>query len=38
MEFVTAVFNGYGGIIITDSLEESIAVVNAYARAYGNND
>ena len=30
-EFVTAVFNGYGGIIITDSLEESIAVVNAYA-------
>jgi len=29
--FVEAVFSGYGGIIITDSLEESIEFVNEYA-------
>lgn len=30
-EFVTAVLSGYGGAIITDSLDESIAFVNEYA-------
>lgn len=30
-EFVTTNFNTYGGIILTDSLEESIAFVNEYA-------
>ncbi len=30
-EFVTTNFNTYGGAIITDSLEESIAFVNEYA-------
>lgn len=30
-EFVTTVFNTYGGAIITDSLEESIEFVNEYA-------
>ncbi len=30
-DFVTAVLSGYGGAIITDSLDESIAFVNEYA-------
>lgn len=30
-DFVTTVFNNYGGAIITDSLEESIKFVNDYA-------
>ena len=30
-QFVEAVFNGYGGIILTQSLQESIEVVNIYA-------
>nr|NNM89780.1 histidinol dehydrogenase [Bacilli bacterium] len=30
-EFVTTVMNRYGGIVVTASLEESIAFVNAYA-------
>ncbi len=30
-EFVTTNFNNYGGVIITNSLEESIAFVNEYA-------
>lgn len=30
-DFVSTVFNSYGGVILTESLEESIEVVNQYA-------